>query len=151
MDLILFRKPYLLPRFGLRLSPSPAPSSSAGADPPPAEPTSATDPRVRQGLADLSDFLTLARTSGARVVAVQFADREEARSGQLEPGNRWISQVLQQQGVPSLQAAPIFRACGPIDSLYSDGIHPYTAAGQACLAKAIEQALKLGSALTPAT
>jgi hypothetical protein len=85
--------------------------------------------------------LQLARASGARVVAVQFADRQEASTGALQPGNRWIAQALQQEGVPSVQAGPIFRDCGPIDSLYSDGIHPYTAAGQACLAKAIRLAL----------
>jgi hypothetical protein len=42
-----------------------------------------------------------------------------------------------------VQAGPIFRDCGPIDSLYSDGIHPYTAVDQASLARAIEQALQL--------
>jgi hypothetical protein len=104
---------------------------------------------VQQGLADLREFLSLSRASGARVVTVQFADREEARSGQLQPGNRWIAELLQQEGIPSLQAGPIFRACGPIDSLYSDGIHPYTAPGQACLAKAIEQALQLPTPAAP--
>jgi hypothetical protein len=98
---------------------------------------------VKQGLADLRTFLQLARASGARVVAVQFADGEETRSGKLHPSNRWIHEVLQQQGVPSLQAGPVFRSCGLIDSLYSDSIHPYTAAGQACLARAIQQALAL--------
>ena len=134
---------YLLPRLGVRLAPSPAPSSSAGAEPPPAKPTTATDPRVQQALSDLRAFLTLARASGARLVAVQFANREEARSGQLQLGNQWIAKVLRQERIPSLQTGPVFRSCGPIDSLYTDGIHPYTAAGQACLAKAIEQALQL--------
>lgn len=98
---------------------------------------------MQQGLADLREFLVLARASGGRVVAVQFADREEARSGQLQPGNRWIKELLQQEDIPSVQAGPIFRSCGPIERLYSDGIHPYTAPGQACLAKAIDQALSM--------
>jgi hypothetical protein len=55
------------------------------------------------------------------------------------------AQLLSEEAIPSVQAGPIFRSCGPIDSLYTDGIHPYTAAGQACLAKAIQQALKLES------
>jgi hypothetical protein len=125
---------YALPRLGMRL---PEPASTSG------EPTSPADPRVQRGLADLRTFLQLARASGARVVAVQFADRHEASTGALQPGNRWIAQILRQEGVPSVQAGPIFRDCGPIDSLYSDGIHPYTASGQACLARAIEQALQL--------
>jgi hypothetical protein len=131
---------YLLPRLSFR---RPAASTPEATDTPSGEPTSPADPRVMRGLADLRAFLQLARASGARVVAVQFADRQEATSGALQPGNRSITQLLQQEGVPSVQAGPIFRDCGPIASLYSDGIHPYTAAGQACLAKAIEQALQL--------
>lgn len=125
---------YVLPRLGIR---SPATTEPSG------EATSPADPRVQRGLADLRRFLRLARASGARVVAVQFADRQEASTGALQPGNRWIAQTLQQEGVPSVQAGPIFRDCGPIDSLYSDGIHPYTAVGQACLARAIDQGLQL--------
>jgi hypothetical protein len=135
---------YLLPRLGIHPHSANVPEGSP-VPVPVAEPISASDPRVRQGLADLRDFLTLARGSGARVVAVQFADREEVRSGRLQPANRWINALLQQHGVPSLQAGPVFRSCGPIGSLYTDGIHPYTAAGQACLALAIQQALKLES------
>jgi hypothetical protein len=133
---------YLLPRLRIRLaSPQPRPDQCA----PPAEPTSRADLRVQRRLADLRAFLTLSRASGARVVAVQFADREEARTGMLQPGNLWIGELLQQEGVPSLQAGPVFRSCAPIDRLYTDGIHPYTDAGQACLARAIQQALAMGS------
>jgi hypothetical protein len=130
---------YALPRLGIRLS---TPSGSK-LDPPSAEPTSPADPRVQRSLADLRAFLQLARASGAHVVVVQFANRQEAISGELQPGSRWINQLLRQEGIPSVQAGPIFRGCGPIASLYTDGIHPYTAAGQACLAKAIQQALAL--------
>jgi hypothetical protein len=142
---------YLLPRFGIRIPQTPRSISIAQADDPPSEPTSANDPRVQQALSDLREFLKLAAASGARVVVVQFADREEARSGELQAGNRWIQQVLDQEGIPSIQAGPIFRSCGTIDSLYSDVIHPYTAQGQACLAKAIQQALMLESRSLPAT
>ena len=130
-----------MPRFGLRLdassnSSNPLPSQTVAV-----EPTSPNDPRVKRGLSDLRALIQLARSSGARVVAVQFADREEAQTGRLQPGNRWIAELLRSEAVPSIQAGPVFRSCGPISSLYSDGIHPYTAAGQACLAKAIGQAL----------
>lgn len=131
---------YLLPRLGLAPRETGAPQTTA---PPPAPLTGADDPRVQRGLSDLRSFLRLARASGAHVAAVQFADRQETASGQLQPGNRWIAAVLRQEGIPSLQAGPIFRACGPVASLYSDHIHPYTAAGQACLAKAIARALAL--------
>ena len=115
---------YLLPRLQAWL-PSPPPADSP---PPVASPTTADDPRVQRGLADLRTMIQRARASDARVVAVQFADREEATTGTLQP---------------AVQAGPIFRRCGPISTLYTDGIHPYTAAGQACLAQAIEQALAL--------
>lgn len=137
---------YLLPRLGFsRVSAQVQEASPASR----AEPTSSADPAVGQGLSDLRAFLQLARASGARVVVVQFADRDEARSGQLQPGNTWIKQLLQEQGIASLQADSIFRSCGPIVSLYTDDIHPYTAAGQACLARAIQQALKLKSPPAP--
>jgi hypothetical protein len=83
------------------------------------------------------------------VVAVQFADRQESDCGSSQSGKRWIAQLLTKEGIPRFQAGPIFRSCGPIASLYTGGIHPYTAAGQACLAKAIHQALKLVSPLSP--
>lgn len=139
---------YLLPRLGFSRVSAHVPEASPASR---AEPTSSADPAVEQGLADLRAFLQLARASGARVVVVQFADRDEARSGQLQLGNTWIKQLLQDQGIASLQSDSIFRSCGPIVSLYTDDIHPYTAAGQACLARAIEQALKLESPPAPSS
>jgi hypothetical protein len=115
---------YVLPRLQAWL-PSPPPADSGS---PSASPSNAEDPRVQRGLADLRSLIQRARSSGARVVTVQFADREEATTGTLQP---------------AVQAGPIFCRCGPISTLYTDGIHPYTAAGQACLAQAIEQALAL--------
>lgn len=130
---------YLLPRLGL----SPAGSSlPQGATLLQDEPRSAADGRVKRALQDLRTFFQLARASGARVAVVQFADHQEAATGRLSPANGWIREVARQEGVPSLQAGPIFRGCGPIATLYTDGIHPYTAAGQACLAKAITLALQ---------
>lgn len=82
---------------------------------------------------DLLAFLHLARISGVRVVAVQFANRKEALSCQFQLGNALIQQLLREQGIPSLQICSIFFLCGPIESLYSDDIPPYTAAGHACL------------------
>jgi hypothetical protein len=48
---------------------------------------------------------------------------------------------LSQVGIPSVQGEPIFPQLWPHRHLFTDGIHTYTAAGQACLAKAIQQAL----------
>ena len=131
---------YLLPRLALGRPVAPTHADNPMAL---AEPTTAADPRVQQALANLRQFLALARSSGARVMVVQFADRQEVSNGQFQPGNGWIHQLLQQQRIPSLQAGPLFHSCGPISSLYTDGIHPYTPAGQACLAKIIKRALLL--------
>ena len=133
---------YLLPRLGhiVRTAHSPEASPSQRA-----ETISSADHHAKQGLVDLLAFLQLARTSGVRVLAVQFATRQEALSGQFQPGNALIQQFLREQGIPSLQICSIFHLCGPIESLYSDDIHPYTAAGQACLARAIERSLMLNS------
>jgi len=129
---------YLLPRLGVA---SPGASASEALAIPLAEPQTPADGRVKRGLHDLRTFLQLARATGARVVVLQFADRHEAATGWLSPANGWIAEAVRQEGVPSVQAGPIFRSCGPVASLYSDGIHPYTAAGQACLARAILLAL----------
>lgn len=128
---------YLLPRLGLKPNQEGNPAPGAAAAPL----SRPDDPRARRGLADLRAFLRLARASGARIAVVQFADRQEASSGDLQPGNHWIARVLDEEGIASLQAGPIFRGCGAIDQLYVDAIHPYTQAGQACLAKAIAKAL----------
>lgn len=130
---------YLLPRLGLA---PPAASLPQGPALLQAEPRSPADGRVNVALQDLRTFLQLAVASGARVAVVQFADRQEAATGQFSPANGWIRAVVRQEGVPSLQAGPIFRGCGPISTLYTDAIHPYTAAGQACLARAITLALR---------
>ena len=106
------------------------------------EPTSITDPSVQKGLHDLHDFLSMAKASGAKVSAVQFWAREETRTGKLEPGNKWNRTILTELQIPTVQSGPIFRRCGSIEKLYTDGIHPYSASGQACLAQAIEAALQ---------
>lgn len=129
---------YLLPRFGIFLDRE----NSSNKDIMVSGPSdSITDPRVSRGLKDLRAFLRLARRSGAHVVVVQFADRQDVLSGSLSPGHRWIKEVLLKEGVPGIDSSRLFRECGPIDRLFVDGIHPYTPAGQACLAKVISQAL----------
>ena len=101
---------YLLPRLCLSrpLAPTHADNPKALA-----QPTTAADSRVQQALGDLRHFLVLARSSGARVVAVQFADRQEASNGQFQPGNGWIHQLLQQERIPSIQAGPFFVPAAP--------------------------------------
>lgn len=111
-------------------------------------PVSSDDPRVQQGLKDLESFLLLAKMSGARVSVVQFWDREETLSSKLQPSHDWIAKRLASLGIPSVQSGPGFQNCAKEDGfatpavLYADGIHPYTSAGQACLARSIEKALK---------
>ncbi len=101
---------------------------------------------LRQGLADLEAFLRLARASGARVRAVQFWERSEVIDGRPLPDHAAIAAVLRGQGVPAVQSGPAFRRCSRraehgYDDLFVDQIHPFTPAGQACLAGVLEQAL----------
>lgn len=114
---------------------------------PPEFQVDATAPAALQrGLADLAAFLQLARASGARVRAVQFWERSEVIEGRPLPDHAAIAAVLRAQGVPAVQSGPAFRRCSHraghgYDDLFVDKIHPFTPAGQACLAGVLEQAL----------
>jgi hypothetical protein len=89
----------------------------------------------------LADLLALLARSGVRVGVLQYWEQGEIRADQPYSGHAAIAHVLQDQGIQPVQAGPIFRRCGPLATLFTDAIHPYTAAGQACLARSILQAL----------
>lgn len=127
---------YGMPRLrqALPILPPPKPahnewSSAAGVDP--------------RSLASLDELLSLLKRSGAQVAAVQHWERQEIDQQPL-PGHHAIAKVLKRHQIPVVQGGPLFRGCGPLDDLYTDAIHPYTAAGQACLAEAIRQAMARG-------
>ena len=114
---------------------------------PPEFQVDATAPAALQrGLADLDAFLRLAGASGARLRAVQFWERSEVIDGRPLPDHAAIAAVLRAHAVPTLQSGPAFRRCSRraaqgYDDLFVDRIHPFTPAGQACLAGVLEQAL----------
>lgn len=99
---------------------------------------------IRQGLSDLRAFLKAAQRSGARVSVVQFWERQELLSGQAKPGRSQIALLLQELKIPAVQSRLFFLSCSsnPSVDLYVDNIHPFTPAGQACLADAIQAALQ---------
>ena len=103
------------------------------------------DPRA---LRSLSELISLLQRSGVRLAVVQHWERSEVE-GQLYPGHFAIAEVLRHHQVPVVQAGPLFRSCGPLASLYSDTIHLYTSAGQACLAEAIRRAMGLAMVASP--
>ena len=139
---------YLWPRAAERL-PGLIPAPPA---PPPEFAVDARSPAaLAQGLADLGAFLDLARASGARVHMVQFWERQEVIAGRPLPDQAAIAAVARARGVPVLSAGPRFRRCSHrsaaalgerrFDDLFIDVIHPFTAAGQACLAATLAEAL----------
>ena len=93
-------------------------------------------------LDDLDALLTDLSAAGVRIGVVQFWERDEVRAMQPYSGHAQIARVLQRHGLQPVQSAAVFRSCGTLDDLYIDHIHPYTAAGQACLARAILQAVQ---------
>ncbi|MEB3302426.1 MAG: hypothetical protein VKN56_10715 [Cyanobacteriota bacterium] len=101
-----------------------------------------------RALTSLDQLLTLLQGSGARLSAVQHWERDEIQL-QPYPGHHAIAEVLKRHHIPVVQAGPLFRACGPMEKLYTDSIHPYTTTGQACLATAIRHAMN--QAVTAAT
>lgn len=82
---------------------------------------------------------------------VQFWERQEVISGRPLPDQAAIAAVARARGLPVFSAGPRFRRCsrrtaaalgeGRYDDLFIDVIHPFTAAGQACLAATLAEAL----------
>ena len=99
---------------------------------------------LKIGLADLDAFLAIAENSGARVAIVQFWDRAEVESGKANFGHQEIFDVLRRRNVEIVQSYELFKDCSsyPGRDLFSDGIHPYTLAGQQCLADSLQLALE---------
>jgi hypothetical protein len=99
---------------------------------------------LKIGLADLDAFLGLAKNSGARVAVVQFWDRKEVESGRPSFAHQEIFDELKRNNVEIVQSYESFKACSsdPAKELFVDAIHPYTLAGQQCLADLLQIALE---------
>lgn len=93
-------------------------------------------------LESLDQLIQHLRQAGVRLSVLQFWDRSETITGQPGVGHRQIAAVLARNNVVTIQTGPIFKTCGPLATLFVDSIHPYTRTGQACLAHALELAIK---------
>jgi len=98
----------------------------------------------KRGLDDLQGLVQGLRDKGVKVGVVQFWERGETASGRPRPEHSVLFKLFQDMGVPVIQSNDFFGQCSssPSVDLYVDSIHPYTEAGQECLADAIEAALK---------
>jgi hypothetical protein len=100
----------------------------------------------QRGLADFTSLVDAVRDSGARLIVVQFWERQELRSGLMQPGYAQQRNLFRQLGVPVLDAGPMMARCAvdasaSVDALYSDRIHPFTSVGQRCLSQVLEHAV----------
>ena len=97
----------------------------------------------QRGLAELRDFTTSLQRQGVLVGIVQFWERDEMMSGRPRPEHPLLLQLFKEMDVTVVQSADFFRRCSPNPAvdLYVDNIHPYTEAGQRCLADAMEAAV----------
>lgn len=99
---------------------------------------------VKRGLDDLQGLVQGLRDKGVKVGVVQFWERGETASGNPRPEHSALFRLFRDMGVPAIQSIDFFWQCSssPSVDLYVDSIHPYTEAGQECLADAIEAVLK---------
>jgi hypothetical protein len=94
-----------------------------------------------QALGSLRQLVAAGRASGAQVIAVLHASREEAESGRPKPGALHIRQVLTELGVPVADSTEAFRtATIQGHRVYRDDLHPMPQ-GQTVLANVIYDAL----------
>ena len=121
---------YLLPRILAAIGQSPAAESGLEV----VDQTSS--------LEELRQMLDLFQNSSLQISAVQFWDKDEIISGTPHPGHGEIKTVLLEYGIEPTQSGPVFKQCAPLSELFTDSIHPFTAVGQACLAKTIMRALQ---------
>lgn len=116
--------PRFLPR---RQVPAPAPSEAEIAA------------AMGRGLADLREFLLLARAQVLHVLVVQHPERQELESGRFQPGHDAIAQVAAACRVPVIQLAPALAAAIQRgEQPYRDDIH-VNEYGQKVLAEVIRR------------
>lgn len=98
---------------------------------------------ANRGLSDLRDLVFKLQANGVKVAVVQFWERDETTSRRPRPQQSLMLELFQGIGVPVIQSGEFFHRCSknPAVDLYVDAIHPYTEAGQSCLADSIEAAV----------
>lgn len=120
---------YLLPRLLAAIGQTPAPDASLEAS-------------THTALQELRQMLDLFQHASLTIRAVQFWDKDEIATGTPQPGHAAIKAVLAEYNIQPIQSGPVFQSCAPLAELFTDSIHPYTPAGQACLADTIMLALQ---------
>ena len=100
--------------------------------------------RREVGLIELRKLFIALQSKGVKVGVVQFWERDETVSGNPRAEHALLLDLFREIRIPVVQSGDYFRRCSanPSVELYVDAIHPYTEAGQSCLADAIEAALK---------
>ncbi|PSN16529.1 hypothetical protein C7293_02140 [filamentous cyanobacterium CCT1] len=97
---------------------------------------------IEQGLQDLKDFLTLARTESQTVIVFLHLEKQELELGQFKEGHYKIIELCEQLGISAISSEPFYReSISRGINIYRDEIHT-TEAGQKVLADAIFSSLK---------
>ena len=95
-----------------------------------------------RGLSDLQMFLTEATATGARVVVIQYLNRNEAMSGDLQTGFGKILNVCNQLEIPTFSTQELFQEIiMEGQNPFRDHIHP-NVLGQQLLATCILEAIR---------
>lgn len=78
-----------------------------------------------QGLSALKTFLTDAQATGAKVLVVQYLNREEILLDRRDPGFEQIHELCEQLSVPSFTTQKLFQEAVAVGkNPFRDGIHP---------------------------
>ena len=115
------------------------------------DPTAFTDPpsaAKQQGLADLAEFLELAKKNTRHVLVFQHWEREEVERGVANAGNIAIQDLCAKIGISTVQLQPYFKqAIKNGENPYRDNIHP-NQIGQRLIGQAIFDQISDNNLLT---
>ena len=80
---------------------------------------------IRQGLHDLEEFLSIAKNTNIDVSIIQYWDKAEVQTGNLQIGNQKIKQIAQKLDISVFQTGEIFQeAYQNREEPFRDNIHP---------------------------
>ncbi|MGG6242661.1 hypothetical protein ACQ4N7_28980 [Nodosilinea sp. AN01ver1] len=97
---------------------------------------------IEQGLQDLRDFLTLARTESQTVIVFLHLEKQALELGHIKEGYYKIAELCEQLGISAISLEPFYReSISHGVDIYRDKIH-MNKAGQKVLADAILSSLE---------